>query len=441
MRIAHGEFVAIVGPTGCGKSTLLNVAAGLLKPASGAVRIFDAPLAGLNREAGYLFQADALFPWKTAIDNVAIGLEIQGAPRAEALERAQAWLTSVGLGAFGNRYPHMLSGGQRKRVGLAQVLIRDPKILLMDEPFGPLDAQTRQIMGNLLLELWNADRKAVLFVTHDLEEAIALADRVVIMSAGPGARIIGDWRVPLPRPRDISEVRLDEGVSRAAPGDLERAEGRGDEGLCAIGGRLRSPAGTDDNETRGDVMLLRGSILAVAVALAAMCGSHAALAQGVFTLSSPDFKDGARLALKNAGNNKANPNCVGENISPALSWANPPEGTKSYALLMFDPEGRPPGGVSHWVAYGIPVAVTGFAEGEVSKPSDKYVGGIGTEKLSNYTGPCTPAGPPHHYTFTLIATDLEPAALPPGLTRDELIKALDGHAKAATGLIGMFSKP
>ena len=209
LRIEHGEFVAIVGPTGCGKSTLLNVAAGLLRPASGTVRIFDTPLVGLNREAGYLFQADALFPWKTAIDNVAIGLEIEGAPRAHALERAQGWLTAVGLGAFGNRYPHMLSGGQRKRVGLAQVLIRDPKILLMDEPFGPLDAQTRQIMGNLLLELWNADRKAVLFVTHDLEEAIALADRVVIMSAGPGARIIGDWPVKLSRPRDSFEVRLD----------------------------------------------------------------------------------------------------------------------------------------------------------------------------------------------------------------------------------------
>ena len=209
LAVAPGEFVAIVGPTGCGKSTLLNVAAGLLAPASGRVRIFDAPLTGLNRQAGYLFQADALFPWKTAIDNVAIALEIEGTPRREALERAQAFLGSVGLAAFAFRYPHMLSGGQRKRVGLAQVLIRDPKILLMDEPFGPLDAQTRQIMGNLLLELWSADRKAVLFVTHDLEEAIALADRVVIMSAGPSARIIGDWRVPLARPRDITEVRLD----------------------------------------------------------------------------------------------------------------------------------------------------------------------------------------------------------------------------------------
>jgi NitT/TauT family transport system ATP-binding protein len=143
LAVGHGEFVAIVGPTGCGKSTLLNVAAGLLKPAAGAVRIFDAPLTGLNRDAGYLFQADALFPWKTAIDNVAIGLEIDGVARAEALARAQRWLDQVGLGAFAGRYPHMLSGGQRKRVGLAQVLIRDPKILLMDEPFGPLDAQTR----------------------------------------------------------------------------------------------------------------------------------------------------------------------------------------------------------------------------------------------------------------------------------------------------------
>jgi Raf kinase inhibitor-like YbhB/YbcL family protein len=188
-------------------------------------------------------------------------------------------------------------------------------------------------------------------------------------------------------------------------------------------------------------MLLRGSILAAAFALAALCGAGNALAQGVFSLSSPDFKDGERLALKNAGNNKANPNCLGENVSPTLNWSNPPAGTKSYALLMFDPEGRPPGGVSHWVAYGIPVSVTGFAEGEVSKPSDKYVGGLGTAKLSNYTGPCTPAGPLHHYTFTLIATDLEPAALQPGLTREELIKALEGHAKQSTGLIGTFSKP
>jgi len=209
LTVADGEFVAIVGPTGCGKSTLLNIAAGLLAPSGGAVDIFGQILATLNRQAGYLFQADALFPWKTALENVAIGLETAGTPAAEARPRAQDWLTRVGLGAFGDRYPHMLSGGQRKRVGLAQVLIRDPKILLMDEPFGPLDAQTRQIMGNLLLDLWSADRKAVLFVTHDLEEAIALSDRVVIMSAGPAARIIGDWTVPLSRPRDIGEIKLD----------------------------------------------------------------------------------------------------------------------------------------------------------------------------------------------------------------------------------------
>jgi NitT/TauT family transport system ATP-binding protein len=214
LDVADGEFVAIVGPTGCGKSTLLNAAAGLLAPSGGQVEIFGAPLGQLNRQAGYLFQTESLFPWKTAIENVAIGLEVAGVPRAKARERAQAWLKRVGLAAFADRYPHMLSGGQRKRVGLAQVLIRDPKILLMDEPFGPLDAQTRQIMGNLLLDLWSADRKAVLFVTHDLEEAIALSDRVVIMSAGPAATIIGDWRVDLPRPRDIAEIKLDDTFHR-----------------------------------------------------------------------------------------------------------------------------------------------------------------------------------------------------------------------------------
>jgi NitT/TauT family transport system ATP-binding protein len=204
---AH-EFVAIVGPTGCGKSTLLNIAAGLLAPTTGQTLVFGSRLAGLNRSAGYLFQQDAVMPWKTARDNVAIALEIAGVARPEALERAQGWLKRVGLSAFGDRYPHQLSGGQRKRVGLAQVLIRDPRVLLMDEPFGPLDAQTRQIMGNLLLDLWAADRKAVLFVTHDLEEAIALSDRVVIMSAGPSARVIGDHAIDLGRPRDASEVRL-----------------------------------------------------------------------------------------------------------------------------------------------------------------------------------------------------------------------------------------
>ena len=180
-------------------------------------------------------------------------------PRAEARARAQDWLKRVGLGGFADRYPHMLSGGQRKRVGLAQVLIRDPKILLMDEPFGPLDAQTRQIMGNLLLELWSADRKAVMFVTHDLEEAIALSDRVVIMSAGPAARIIGDWRVPLARPRDISEVKLDPRFPRPAPRNLERAEGRGAEGLRADGGRVSM-----NRAQRSSVLQLLVAVVAIA---------------------------------------------------------------------------------------------------------------------------------------------------------------------------------
>jgi NitT/TauT family transport system ATP-binding protein len=209
LSVRAGEFVSIVGPTGCGKSTLLNAAAGLLQPAHGRVLIDGEPLAGLNAKAGYLFQQDALMPWKTARDNVAIGLEVAGVTRNEALARAEFWLSQVGLKGFGERYPHQMSGGQRKRVGLAQVLIRDPDILLMDEPFGPLDAQTRQIMGNLLLNLWAGTRKAVLFVTHDLEEAIALSDRVVIMSSGPKARIIGDYEIALPRPRDTMDVRLD----------------------------------------------------------------------------------------------------------------------------------------------------------------------------------------------------------------------------------------
>jgi NitT/TauT family transport system ATP-binding protein len=209
LAVKPGEFVAIVGPTGCGKSTLLNAAAGLLKPSAGQVEIDGAALSGLNAKAGYLFQADALMPWKTAVDNVAVALAPQGVPRAEALRRAREWLARVGLKGFADRYPHMLSGGQRKRVALAQMLIRDPQILLMDEPFGPLDAQTRQIMGNLLLDLWAANKKAVLFVTHDLEEAIALADRVVVMSAGPAAGIVGDYTVTLPRPRDIAEIRTE----------------------------------------------------------------------------------------------------------------------------------------------------------------------------------------------------------------------------------------
>lgn len=208
LEIARGEFVSVVGPTGCGKSTLLNVVAGLLQPSSGDVQIGGAPLTGLNSRAGYLFQADALMPWQTSIDNVAAGLLFRRVPRAEAIAQAREWLERVGLAGFESRYPHQLSGGQRKRVALAQTLILNPEILLMDEPFSALDVQTRQLMENELLELWSADRKSVLFVTHDLEEAISLSDRVIVLSVGPGTHPIGEFRVDLPRPRDVSEIRM-----------------------------------------------------------------------------------------------------------------------------------------------------------------------------------------------------------------------------------------
>jgi NitT/TauT family transport system ATP-binding protein len=208
LSVGPGEFVSVVGPTGCGKSTLLNVAAGLLAPTSGELRVFGKPLAGINRDAGYLFQAEALMPWRSALANVTAGLEFRGVARAEAEPRARDWLARVGLSGFEDRYPHQLSGGMRKRVALAQVLILDPKILLMDEPFSALDVQTRQLMENELLDLWSADRKSVLFITHDLEEAISLSDRVVVLSAGPATRPIGEFVIDLPRPRDVSEIRM-----------------------------------------------------------------------------------------------------------------------------------------------------------------------------------------------------------------------------------------
>ena len=208
LRVADGEFVSVVGPTGCGKSTLLNVAAGLLAPSEGSVRVRGEPLAGINRQAGYMFQADALMPWRNAIDNVTAGLEFRGVPREEARAKGEDWLRRVGLAGFANRYPHQLSGGMRKRVALAQMLILDPRILLMDEPFSALDVQTRQLMENELLELWSADRKSVVFITHDLEEAISLSDRVVVLSAGPETHPIGEFTIDMPRPRDVSEVRL-----------------------------------------------------------------------------------------------------------------------------------------------------------------------------------------------------------------------------------------
>jgi len=204
----EGEFVCVVGPTGCGKSTLLNVAAGLLLPSSGSVRVFGEPLAGINKRAGYLFQAEALMPWRSALDNVIVGLEFRGVERADALERGNDWLKRVGLAGFGGRYPHQLSGGMRKRVSLAQTFILNPQILLMDEPFSALDVQTRQLMENELLDLWSAERKSVVFITHDLEEAIALSDRVVVLSAGPETHPIGEYKIDLERPRDVAEIRL-----------------------------------------------------------------------------------------------------------------------------------------------------------------------------------------------------------------------------------------
>jgi len=208
LAVGEGEFVSVVGPTGCGKSTLLNVAAGLLAPSSGRALVAGEPLAGINARAGYMFQADALMPWRNALDNVTAGLEFRGTPRDTAVARAREWLTRVGLTGFENRYPHQLSGGMRKRVALAQMLILDPEILLMDEPFSALDIQTRQLMENELLDLWSANRKSVLFITHDLEEAIALSDRVIVLSAGPATHPIGEFPIDLPRPRDVAEIRL-----------------------------------------------------------------------------------------------------------------------------------------------------------------------------------------------------------------------------------------
>jgi NitT/TauT family transport system ATP-binding protein len=208
LRVAPGEFVSVVGPTGCGKSTLLNVAVGLLQPSAGTVRVFGEPLSGLNRKAGYLFQTEALMPWRTALGNVTAGLEFRGIKKEDAEKRGEAWLQRVGLAGFGVRYPHQLSGGMRKRVALAQTLILDPEIILMDEPFSALDIQTRHLMENQLLEIWSANRKSVVFITHDLEEAISLSDRVVVLSAGPEAHPIGEFAIDLPRPRDVAEVRL-----------------------------------------------------------------------------------------------------------------------------------------------------------------------------------------------------------------------------------------
>jgi len=208
LTVGTGEFVSVVGPTGCGKSTLLNVGAGLLVPGTGTVTVFGQPLHGINKRAGYMFQAESLMPWRTALANVMAGLEFRGVPADQARAQSDDWLRRVGLGGFGDRYPHQLSGGMRKRVSLAQTLVLDPDIILMDEPFSALDIQTRQLMENELLALWQSKKKAVLFITHDLDEAIAMSDRVVVLSAGPGSHPIGEFSIDIDRPRDVAEVKM-----------------------------------------------------------------------------------------------------------------------------------------------------------------------------------------------------------------------------------------
>jgi len=207
LTVAAGEFCAVVGPTGCGKSTTLALISGLEPPSLGTIRVFGEPVRSVGRSVGYVFQRDAVFPWKNVLENVAMGPRFRGAHIQEANTQAREWIARVGLAGFERYYPHQLSGGMRKRVALAQTLINHPRILLMDEPFSALDVQTRALMENELLDLWASTGASVVFVTHDLEEAIGLADRVVVITAGPGT-VKGTYRVDLPRPRNIAEVRF-----------------------------------------------------------------------------------------------------------------------------------------------------------------------------------------------------------------------------------------
>jgi NitT/TauT family transport system ATP-binding protein len=208
LTVGRGEFVSIVGPTGCGKSTTLSLISGLAPASAGEVRVFGDPVRSIQKRIGYVFQGDVLFPWKTVIGNVAAGLRFRGVAKKEASERAREWIARVGLTGFEKHYPHQLSGGMRKRTALAQSLITSPEIILMDEPFSALDVQTRALMEDELLDLWSATSASVVFVTHDLEEAIALSDRVCVMTAGPGT-VKGIYTIDLPRPRHVSEIRFE----------------------------------------------------------------------------------------------------------------------------------------------------------------------------------------------------------------------------------------
>lgn len=207
--VPEGQFLAVVGPSGCGKSTLLTLISGLAFPEAGEVEVLGSPVTAVQKNVGFIFQRDALLPWRTALQNVALPLTFRGMGKSEARDVARSWLSRVGLKSFEDNYPHQLSGGMRKRVAIAATLCYEPRVLLMDEPFSALDVETRTIMENDLLHLWDVNRPTVMFITHDLQEAVSLADRVLVMSAGPG-QIIGDYEVDLARPRNLLELRFDD---------------------------------------------------------------------------------------------------------------------------------------------------------------------------------------------------------------------------------------
>ena len=214
LDVAAGSFVSIVGPSGCGKSTLLNVVAGLLAASGGGVSVFGDPLTGINPRATYMFQQDALLPWKTVLGNVLFGLTLRGQTGHEAIRKAEAWIERVGLKGCGGLYPYQLSGGMRKRVAMAQCWIVQPDLVLMDEPFGALDVHTRLRMESEILGLWEGSGTTVVFVTHDLEEAIALSDEVFLLSAGPGSRLVGRYVIELARPRHLIDIKADAAFHR-----------------------------------------------------------------------------------------------------------------------------------------------------------------------------------------------------------------------------------
>jgi NitT/TauT family transport system ATP-binding protein len=207
LDVGSGEFVSIVGPSGCGKSTLLALIAGLVPLTAGRVLLDGRPVEGVTPGLGFVFQRDALFPWKTVVENVGLPLLFRGVAAAAARPRVAEWIARIGLTGFEHYHPHQLSGGMRKRVALAMTMVYEPQIVLMDEPFGALDVQTRNLMENDLLELWAQFRRTVVFVTHDLEEAIALSDRIVVMTASPG-HVKSVYTIALPRPRSVTEIRF-----------------------------------------------------------------------------------------------------------------------------------------------------------------------------------------------------------------------------------------